>query len=350
MRRFTVSCSRMPASAVVVRVLVLCAVVLLAACARPTERPVGPGGGSPALEADRIIAADGYVLPLHHWPAAEEPRGVVLAIHGFTDYGGAFSVLADELNANAFSLYAYDQRGFGATSPSGIWPGQELLVEDAIVVARLLRERYPGRPVFMLGKSMGGAVTMLALTRDDAPPVAGSILIAPAVWGEEVMPWYQRMGLRLGEAVTPGMRLSVELAEAIGVRPTDDEDVLQAMRDNPRVQQEVRVDAIDGLSDLMDAALEASADLPGPTLILYGDQDEIIPADPVCLMVRQLPDAAWRPWRMALYPGGYHMLTRYSGAEQVHADILTWLQDIDAELPSGHEVERQQALAQLCNA
>ena len=349
MRHCTASCSRGWDSRAPLRIILLMLTLLVMGCARPAERPVGPGGGSPALEADRIIATDGYALPLHRWTPESEPRGVMLAIHGFNDYGGAFSVLADDFTANGFALYAYDQRGFGDAAPRGVWPGQELLVDDAIVAVRLLRQRYPERPLFMLGKSMGGAVTMLALTRDDAPSVAGSILVAPAVWGEEVMPWYQRLGLRVGEAVTPGMRLSVDLAEAMGILPTDDEDVRQAMRDNPRVQREARVDTIDGLSDLMDAALEASTELPGPSLILYGDQDEIIPAEPVCMMLRRLPDPDFRPWRFVLYPGGYHMLTRYSGSAQVHADINAWLDDIGAPLPSGHELSRSGAHRALCN-
>ncbi len=349
MRHCTATCFPGRNNRPLLRITLLILTLLVMACARPAERPVGPGGGSPALEANRMVATDGYTLPLHRWVPEGEPRGVVLAIHGFNDYGGAFSVLADDLNANGFALYAYDQRGFGDTTPRGIWPGEELLVDDAILAVRLLRKRYPERPLFMLGKSMGSAVTMLALTRDDAPTVAGSILVAPAVWGEEVMPWYQRLGLRVGEAITPGMRLSVDLAEAMGILPTDDEEVLQAMRDNPRVQREARVDTIDGLSDLMDAALEASAELPGPTLILYGDNDEIIPAEPVCMMVGRLPDPVWRPWRMALYPGGYHMLTRYSESEQVHADINAWLDDIAAPLPSGHEVSRGEAHRALCN-
>ncbi|WP_290652478.1 alpha/beta fold hydrolase [Aquisalimonas sp.] len=331
------------------RVLILIVALLVVACARPAERPIGPGAQTPVLAADHIIAADGYYLPLHRWLPGDDPRAVVLALHGFNDYGGAFDVLADGFKAQGVALYAYDQRGFGATEPRGIWAGEQRLVDDAMVAARLLQERYPEQPLFLVGKSMGGAVTMLALTHEDAPTVGGSILIAPAVWGEEVMPWYQQFGLWLGETITPGMRLSADLAQGLGIAPTDDEAVLEELREDPMVQREARIDTIEGLSDLMDSALQASQALPGPTLILYGDQDEIIPAEPICLMLRRLPDRQTRPWRMVLYPGGYHMLTRYTEAEQVHEDINAWLADVDGELPSGHEVDRQGARDVLCH-
>ncbi len=322
--------------------------LVLAACAGSGERPVGPGAETPRLNDDTITASDGYHLPLHRWLPGDEPRAVVLALHGFNDHGGAFGVLADDLNDQGVALYAYDQRGFGGSEPRGIWPGRDLLVDDAINTTRLLARRYPDAPVFLMGKSMGGAVVMLALTHDDAPVVAGSVLIAPAVWGEEAMPWYQQFGLWLGETVTPGMRLSVELAQALGNEPTDDEAVLEALKADPMVQREARIDTIERLSELMDEALAASAELPGPTLILYGDEDQIIPAEPVCLMLDRLPDPGYQPWRMALYPGGYHMLTRYTGADQVHADINAWLRDIGGPLPSGHEVERREAQRVLC--
>ncbi|WP_091644071.1 alpha/beta hydrolase [Aquisalimonas asiatica] len=324
-------------------------VLFLAACAGSVERPVGPGPETPQLNDDTITAADGYRLPLHRWLPDTAPRAVVLALHGFNDHGGAFGVLADGLNEQGMALYAYDQRGFGGSEPRGIWPGRDLLVNDAITATELLAQRYPGKPLFLMGKSMGGAVVMLTLTDDHAPVVAGSVLIAPAVWGEETMPWYQQFGLWLGETLTPGIRLSVDLAQALGNEPTDDDAVLEALKADPMVQREARIDTIESLSELMDEALVASADLPGPALILYGDEDQIIPADPVCLMLGKLPDPDFRPWRMVLYPGGYHMLTRYTGADQVHADINAWLRDIGGALPSGHEVGRPEAQRLLCS-
>lgn len=330
------------------RLLLLATTLAVVACAHPKERPVGPGPTEPALEADRIIATDGYPLPLRRWLPEAAPEAVVLAVHGFNDYGGAFSVLADPLNRAGMALYAYDQRGFGAAEPQGIWAGRERMVDDLITATRLLRGRYPGRPVYLVGMSMGGAVTLLAHARGDLPEVAGTVLISPAVWGEDVMPWYQRLGLWVGEAVTPGMPLSADLAEALGTRSTDDEAVLEAMRDNPLVQRSARVDTIDGLSELMDHALAASARLTGPALILYGGRDEIIPPEPVCLMLDRLPGRRATPWRMAFYPDGYHMLTRYTGAAAVRRDIVAWLDDPAAALPSGHEVDRAGARRRIC--
>ncbi|HMA11634.1 MAG TPA: alpha/beta fold hydrolase, partial [Steroidobacteraceae bacterium] len=89
---------------------------------------------TPRLESDRVIAADGAVLPLRVWQPQGAPRAVVLALHGFNDYRQAFAEVGPFLAAQGFAIYAYDQRGFGATAQRGIWPGTASLVDDARTV------------------------------------------------------------------------------------------------------------------------------------------------------------------------------------------------------------------------
>lgn len=317
-------------------------------CASPGDRFQGPGEVTPRLEPHQLIAHDGFSLQLHHWPA-DEPTAIVLALHGFNDYGGGFAAIAEHFTERQVSLYAYDQRGFGGSEPRGFWPGHELLAKDAVTAAGLLSRRYPQQPVYLLGKSMGAAVAIMAV--DSAPgAVAGSLLVAPAVWSRQTMPWYQRFSLWLGNTLTPGANLPSSLGGRLGIRASDDDDMLRALSQNPMMLRGASIGTIDGLTTLMDKALAASARLPGPALILYGDNDQIIPARPLCRMVQQLPSQQSHHWRMTLYPGGYHMLTRYSGTAQVVDDMLAWLPHSgSALLPSGHEVTRLQAETALCD-
>jgi len=67
--------------------------------------------------------ADGYRLPLKHWLPENRPLcRVVLALHGFNDFHMAFEALAGTLVGCCNAVYAYDQRGFGATEGRGLWP------------------------------------------------------------------------------------------------------------------------------------------------------------------------------------------------------------------------------------
>ncbi len=312
-------------------------------------------GGTLALTAAQepdqayFTTRDGYRLPLHHWPASGEPDHIVLALHGFNDYGGGFQPLANTLIRHGISVYAFDQRGFGATATAGTWPGQAALVGDAIDVLSQLLERYPGSPIYLLGKSMGGAVALLATAHENASGVAGVVLVAPAVWGRGTMGWHHRAGLWLGTRLTPGMELSADLAMELGVEPTDDAEVLAELRRNPLVQRTARVDTLDGLTELMSAALDASTAVNSPTLVLYGQQDDVIPAEPICILLERLHGTNPDNLRTALYPDGFHMLTRYSGSAATHADIAAWLRSSPEPLPSGHETEPLTATENLCD-
>ena len=67
----------------------------------------------------------------------------------------------------------------------------------------------------------------------------------------------------------------------------------------------------------------------------YGARDPLIPAGAMREMLQRLPQETADRRRLALYPEGYHMLTRDLQGETVWRDIDAWLADPDAPLPSG---------------
>ncbi|EPC00522.1 hypothetical protein L861_06165 [Litchfieldella anticariensis FP35 = DSM 16096] len=310
----------------------------------------GPGAPAASLESFWVTASDGYRLPLTHWTTEGHQRAVVLAVHGFNDHGGSFEILANALTDHGIEVYAYDQRGFGTTAQRRLWPGDERLSKDVDTIARLLRERYPETPLYLVGKSMGAAVVLLTMADDDPPPVDGSVLISPAVWGQSTMPWYQRMGLWLSVRLYPSYTFSARLTQRLGIEPTDDPEIKRRLAEDPLILRSARVDTLYGLTMMMDKALQAASQLPGPALILYGEEDQIIPRKAICDMLERLPNADTTPWRMALYPAGYHMLTRYTQRHLTHDDIAAWLLDPMAPLPSGDEVSVNDAKRILCGS
>lgn len=308
----------------------------LAGCATPLVQQRGEHLTTPRLEADRVVAADGAALPLSVWRPQGTPRAVVLALHGFNDYRQAFAEVGPFLAARGIATYAYDQRGFGATEQRGIWPGTALLVDDARTVAALLRQAHPGRPLYLLGESMGGAVAMSVLA--ETPAAAdGTVLAAAAVWGRATMNPLQRAALWLVAHSVPGLQLS---GRGLGITASDNVAMLRALGRDPLMLKEARADALWGMANLMDRALAAAPGLTVPALVLYGERDEIIPRRPTCRMLATLASSA----RVAIYPNGYHMLTRDLGARVVLEDLATWLADPAAPLPSGYEANGRQAL------
>jgi len=304
---------------------------------------------TPQLTATELVAADGARLPVRRWLPAQMPRAVVVALHGFNDYSNAFAERPGApgpgpyLAAHGFAVLAYDQRGFGRAPGPGRWPGRDALVMDLNAVVGGLAVEFPGVPVFGLGESMGGAVLMAALAGPDPPPLAGLVLVAPAVWARSTMPGAYRAGLWLGSRVAPGLTVA---SRRMGRQATDNPAVLRANERDPLFIKETRMDAVYGLAGLMDEALAAIPKIAGPVLFLYGARDEIIPKRPTLEAMTAFA-AAGSPARLAFYGEGWHMLLRDLQAEVVLSDIVAFLEDRSAPLPSAAD---QNALVRLAQA
>jgi alpha-beta hydrolase superfamily lysophospholipase len=294
-------------------------------------QPAGPVIRAPELNSDSLIMGDGAMLPVRHWPPKGAVKAVVIGLHGFNDYSNAFDAPAKYWAASGIATYAYDQRGFGASPSPGIWAGAPSLVGDAVEMARLARRRHPGIPVYFVGVSMGGAVAMLAMVRQDTGNrlVDGAVLVAPAVWGRRHMNAFQRGALWFFSHTVPWFPLT---GEGLKIKPSDNIAMLKALGRDPLVLKQSRVDSVHGLVDLMDLAYACALKLTSPTLVLYGGKDEIVPAGPSFEVLKLM--ARREATRVAVYGGGYHMLLRGLKAEIVLGDIAAWIDDPGLPLPS----------------
>ena len=285
-------------------------------------------------ERSVITLQDTTQLSLRVW-AVTAPQRIVIGIHGFNDYSKAFDPLARSLATELMAtFYAYDQRGFGENSAPGVWPGSDQLVADLREVVSRLRKEYPGLPITLIGESMGGAVAIRASTESPGLPVSQLILKAPALWGAETMPWFQRAGLQMLNAVAPNLTFSGRGVRALGIKPTNDPEVSKDLSRDPFFIKETRVSSLMGVTDLMGQALHHPMSFPVPTLVLYGLNDRIIPPAPICSWLTRLDrETSSLPVHIQflIYPEGWHLLTRQLGAAEVIQDIGQWIRSMPPE-------------------
>lgn len=309
---------------------VLGLVGLLAACA-PLRQPMGDAVIPPFWQGDRMVMADGYSLRVLQWwpPAADgsapaPPQAIVIALHGMNDHAGAFTATGEALAARGIASIAYDQRGFGDTLNRGIWPTGATLVADLEAVTDLVRQRYPAVPVVLLGSSMGGAVTLVATAGQasvlDTGTIEGVVLNAPAVWARSTMPPPQRAALWLATRIAPGWELT---GDGLDIWPSDNIAMLRALAADPLALHANRVDLMAGVVDLMDRAFGTAEHIALPTLILYGENDQIIPPGPMARFLARIPKDA--PVTVARFPDGYHMLLRDLGREAPITAMADWI-------------------------
>lgn len=315
------------------RILLVLTAALLAACSPRLQEP-GPhiqNSMHPTLTKTHYVTKDGTRLPLRRWGPESAPRGVLLALHGFNDYSNAFSSIGPWLAEHGIATLAYDQRGFGQSGQKGIWPGHNVLADDAHGAIAAIRDSYPDVPIYALGESMGGAVLMTA-GNPEPLNIDGVILVAPAVWGRATIPAYQRATLWVFAHTMPWLSFS---GKGIKRHPSDNIEMLKALGRDPHVIRNTRVDSMWGIVNLMDEALAAASSVQAPALLILGAHDDIVPPAASRRMIDALPTGPGTQPTIAVYDNGYHMLLRDLQGETVWQDILGWIDDPAAALRSG---------------
>ena len=307
----------------------------LAACVTPAtlkaldlEMPV-----MPELDPDnnRLVSFDGAELGLTVWETETAPDIVIVGIHGMNDYANAFHMAAPYWAANGVKTYAYDQRGFGRSHGRGEWPEEELMREDLRTVIKLVRAQYPDTTLAVVGISMGGAVAMSAFGSDRPPEGVDRVVFSgPGLRGWGSIPVVQRVALWTSVRVRPGW--VVRPPRFVKIEPSDNIEMLRRLWSDPLGLKTNKIEQVHGVVSVMESAHHAAKELPTdlPMLLTYGAKDIVIPERGVRRTAKQLPAHV----RTAYYPDGYHMLLRDLQSEVVFEDVLTFLRDPQASLPS----------------
>lgn len=310
--------------------------LLLAACVPTVQRAGSPldGFAGPRFDPanERFISFDGAELGLTAWlPVGAEPSAVIIALHGMNDYANTYYLAGPWFAEHGVALYAYDARGFGRSPRRGVWAGQDLMAEDLRTAILVARRTHPGARIAVVGDSMGAATAIATFGARDAPAVDRVILVAPAVWGWSTMPDQYALALWVGAHTFPWRAVQPPRGVYRRITASDNQEALLQAGRAPHMIWHTRIDALYGLVSLMETASDRSAHLGGDVLFLYGAHDQIIPRNSAVTAARRLPPTA----RTALYPEGWHWLLRDLQREVVYEDILAFIEDPNARLPSG---------------
>lgn len=268
-----------------------------------------------------VTAADGTPLAAHVW-LAPSPAAVIALLHGIGEHGGRYRRFAAAANASGIALVTADLRGHGQS------PGDRAYVDrfddyllDADAIVARARELAEGRPLFLMGHSMGGAIALRWLSQhgDATGDIAGVILSSAAL---KIGPDVPRLLVALAPLLS---RLAPKLrAGAIdpGLISTQPEEVA-AYRDDPLVCHQpppARTGA--ELLKVIDANRRAIPALRHPLYLFHGDADRL--TDPGgsrdTLAAWGSADKTLRVW-----PGSRHETLNDRDRDAVAGELFAWV-------------------------
>jgi alpha-beta hydrolase superfamily lysophospholipase len=252
------------------------------------------------------------------WLPPDHCRGVVVIAHGAGEHSGRYEHVADRLVREGYAVYALDHRGHGRSAgPRALVDRMDNLVADLDTLVIRAANENPGRPVFLLGHSMGGTVSLCYALRHQER-LDGLALSGPLA-AIEATPAIVRIAAKVLSALIPRL-------PAIGVDPSlvsRDPTVVQAYKDDPLVHhRKLPVRTVAELAAAVESFPGRAPEITVPTLILYGDADQICPTEGSVMLGNRV-GATDRTVKS--YPGLYHEILNEPEQEQVMDDLCAWL-------------------------
>jgi alpha-beta hydrolase superfamily lysophospholipase len=254
------------------------------------------------------------------WLPDEEPKAVLLVVHGMGEHSGRYRNVANHFAPRGYAVYAFDLPGHGKTE------GPRTYIEHFCDFSDNLQTFYqmvtgwqPGKPIFLLGHSMGGGIAAYYLL-DHQDDFAGAILSAPTI--------------KVGDKVTNGTifmaKVLSKLAPKAGVMAVDPEGVskdpavVQAYIHDPLVHHG-KVTARLG-AELLTGMMRITAEVGKislPFIVVQGGDDVLV--DPVgAKMLYEQASSADKTIRF--YEGLHHEVFNEPEREIALQDVGNWLE------------------------
>lgn len=288
----------------------------------PGAAPRRSPQGVPYTDLPHIVNADGLHLFCRYWEPAGPPRALVFVAHGAAEHCGPYDEIAQRLKELSLLVFAHDHVGHGQSEGDRMnIKDFQVFVRDSLQHIDLMKSRHPDLPVFIVGHSMGGAISILTACERPAD-FSGVVLIAPMVQmsPESVTPFKVFMAKLLNHML-PSLPLGAIDSKWI----SRDKKQVEAYDSDPLVfRGGVRVSF--GIQ-MMGAVARIEREIPSiswPFLLLHGDQDKLCDIRGSRTM---FDNASSSDKKIKVYEGGYHALHHDlpEVAESVLKEVSGWI-------------------------
>ena len=273
-----------------------------------------------------FTAFDGLTLYRRSWLPENDPRAVILLVHGLGEHCGRYQHVAARLVDAGYAVHALDHRGHGRSEGKRAFvKTYDEFMRDLAQFRSIVESQHPGKALVMLGHSMGGNLAV-GHALDHQAGLAGLALSGAALEvGDDFSPLQLKV-FSLIAKVAPGVRPQGLSADAISRDPA----VVAAYQADPLVYTG-KISA--GLGAALIGAMQSFPDRYGeltlPIWIGHGTEDQL--AD--IAGSRKLEAAAVNAAVTShYYDGLFHEIFNEPEQAQVLDDLVAWL---DGVCPDG---------------
>lgn len=251
------------------------------------------------------------------WLPERDPKAILLIVHGLAEHSGRYMNLVNHFLPLGYAVHGFDHPGHGRSDGSRVYVER---FEDYTDTLKIYFDRIrSGRPVFLIGHSMGGLIGAVYLV-DHQRELAGAVLSGPAVKvPDKITPTIVLIG-RMLSALVP--RFGLLGLEAEGV--CRDPAVVQAYVSDPLVHRgkvTARL-AAEMLKAMQFVSIQANQ-ITLPIMIVQGSADRLVDAGGARMLYDTVSSA---DKEIRVYDGFYHEVFNEPDRERVLRDVERWIE------------------------
>lgn len=250
----------------------------------------------------------------------KNPKAIIIIVHGFAEHLGRYEYVKDRLYEADFAVYRYDLRGHGRTEgEKGHINYFSEFIEDTNELVNLAHRDLPQKPIYMLGHSMGGLIT-LSYGLKYKNKLKGQILSGAAAKKVPQVEGIKGGLIQLLNYFTPKMRIKQELSEDI----CTDKKVVKAYDKDPLVLKDATLNFY--VQFLLKGTNFVKNNIQYynyPCFIVHGEKDKIIPKEASLYIYNNISS---KDKEIKIYDGLYHEIMNEVEKDIVIKDIINWIE------------------------
>jgi len=260
---------------------------------------------------------------LYHrwWEPEDDPRGVLIVVHGMSEHSGWYEDLAYYLAPYGFRVESFDLRGHGRSGGLRCYVESfDEYIKDLAIFHEQVEQRSGGLPTALFGHSMGGVISTLYAMETELS-LRGLLLSAPALDITVAVPMILRpVATVLGKLLPKLPTTSLSSSDVF-----HNEQIASEYRKDPLVWHKgVRARTGTELIRAGKQALAQAEMLTLPLMVMQGTDDKLTAYE----ASRQLyHDAASEDKTLYSYEGWYHHLIHEPQNMRIYGNIRQWLEE-----------------------
>ncbi|MEJ6593990.1 lysophospholipase [Parasphingorhabdus sp.] len=263
--------------------------------------------------------AAGAKLHLQKWLPDDDPKAIILLVHGYAEHAGRYQYFAEHCVGKDYAVFAIDHWGHGQSDGTpGYVPDFSVFHDGVDELLACAKQDFPELPVMLVGHSMGGLISATYLLSEQSK-FAACVLSGPAIKAAEEPSKFLKAISGFLSRFFP--KIGVLELDPNGVS-RDPQAVADYLADplvyNGKMSARLAAEMLNNMTKIQ----ENSEQISLPLLLLHGGKDSLAAAEGSMFLESHISSSVKT---LTIYPELFHEIFNEPEKDKVLNDMTDWL-------------------------